>query len=124
MTITMSRTQEQETYVAPDYPAEELTPSVVRDELLRCFESANKEFLRILNRPTTDDEALKSQIKQFVAGSFSQCGASYENPTKQGIVNAIGECKKNAEAMMGPTGREVIDHHYREMMKLVDKLAD
>jgi hypothetical protein len=35
---------------------------------------------------------------------------------------AIEQCKHNAEAMMGPAGKDVIDHHYIEMMKLVDKL--
>jgi hypothetical protein len=123
MSRTEGEQQQQKMYVAPDVSADELTPLVVRDELLRCFESANKEFLRILNQPV-NDQVLKNQIRQFVTGSFSQCGASFENPTKEGIINAIGECKKNAEAMMGPSGREVIDHHYREMMKLVDKLPD
>jgi hypothetical protein len=113
----------EQLYVAPDVPPEEVTPLLVRNELLTCFESANREFLKILHQPV-DDTILKNQIKQFVAGSFSQCGASFDNPTKQGIINAIGECKKNAEAMMGPRGREVIDHHYREMMKLVEKLND
>jgi hypothetical protein len=35
---------------------------------------------------------------------------------------AIEQCKHNAEAMMGPAGKDVIDHHYIGMMKLVDKL--
>jgi hypothetical protein len=115
--------QSEQRYKSLDIPAEDVTPAIVRDELLRCFESANREFLTILNQPI-NDEILKNQIRQFVAGSFNHCGASFENPTKQGIISAIGECKKNAETMMGPSGRDVIDHHYREMMKLVDKLPE
>ena len=53
---------------------------------------------------------------------FSQCGVSYVSPTKEGIVTAISECKRNAETMMGTRGAEIIDHHYSEMMKLVDRL--
>ena len=110
-----------EQYTAPDIPEGKVTPTLVRDELLKCFESANKEFLRILDQPT-DDQALKGQVRQFVAGSFQSCGASFDRPTKEGIVSAIGQCKSNAEAMMGPKGADIISHHYEEMMKLVDKL--
>jgi hypothetical protein len=112
----------QETiYKAPDVPAEKVTPIFVRDELLRCFESANREFMKVLNQPITD-EALKQQVRQFVNGVFQSCGVSIENPTKQGIVVAIEQCKKNAEGMMGEKGTAIIDHHYEEMMKLVNKL--
>jgi hypothetical protein len=110
-----------DTYVAPDVPADKITPTLVRDELLKCFESANGEFARMMHQPVTDEQ-LKQQVKTFVQGVFSQCGVSYVSPTKEGIVTAISECKRNAEQMMGPRGAEVIQHHYSEMMKLVDKL--
>jgi len=109
------------TYAAPDIPADRVTPELVRDELLKCFESANGEFARMLNQPVTDEQ-LKQQVKTFVEGVFSQCGVSYVSPTKNGILAAISECKRNAEQMMGPKGAGVIDHHYAEMMKLVGKL--
>lgn len=112
-----------ETYKAPDIPSNRITAEFVRDELLRCFESANGEFLRLLNQPITDEQ-LKAQVKQFVEGVFSQCGVSYTNPTKTGILTAIAECKNNAEKMMGPQGAEIITHHYTEMMKLVDRLPE
>ena len=64
------------------------------------------------------------QVRQFVDGVFQKCGVSYENPTKQGIQTAIDQCKKNAEAMMGPQGQAIIRHHYDEMIKLVQKLPD
>lgn len=110
-------------YKAPDIPKEHVTPSFVRDELLKCFESANKEFMNVLNQPT-NEQALKAQVRQFVSGSFQTCGASFDQPTKNGIVSAIGQCKANAEAMMGENGAVIIRHHYDEMMKLVDKLPE
>jgi len=110
-------------YTAPNIPADKVTPLLVRDELLRCFESANKEFMEVLHQPSTD-AAIKVQVQQFVTGVFQNCGASFDNPTKAGILTAIGQCKTNAEAMMGPAGASIIGHHYAEMIKLVDKLPD
>jgi len=109
------------TYRAPEVPREQITGEFVRDELLRCFESANREFLTLLRQPVAD-EALKTQVNQFVRGVFQNCGVSYVHPTKTGILTAIAECKSNAEKMMGPQGADIIHHHYAEMMKLVDQL--
>ncbi len=110
-----------QSYKAPQVQDSEVTPSFVRDELLTCFESANKEFANLLHQPVTDEQ-LKIQVKTFVETAFSQCGVSYAEPTKEGILTAISECKSNAERMMGPQGAEIIKHHYAEMMKLVNKL--
>ncbi|MBI4415939.1 MAG: hypothetical protein HY557_03030 [Euryarchaeota archaeon] len=112
-----------EVYRAPEVPDEALTPAFVRDELLRCFESANREFFELLGQPTTDEQ-LRAQVRQFVTTVFAQCGVSFDNPTKRGIVTAIEQCKRNAEQMMGDPGADVIRHHYAEMVKLVSRLPD
>lgn len=109
------------TYKAPDIPAEDVTPALVRDELLTCFESANREFSKVLNQPV-GDEALKRQVREFVTSVFSSCGVSFDDPTKAGILTSIEACKKNAETMMGPKGSDIIKEHYEEMMKLLEKL--
>ena len=109
------------TYTAPDVPDDKVTPTFVRDELLKCFESANGEFARMNHQPVTDEQ-LQQQVRAFVQGVFAQCGVSYVSPTKEGINAAISECKRNAEQMMGPSGAAVIEHHYTEMMKLVNRL--
>lgn len=108
-------------YKAPDVNDDEITPVFVRDELLKCFESANGEFARMMHQPVSEEQ-LKQQVKGFVEGVFSQCGVSYVEPTKEGINTAISECKANAEKMMGSQGAEIIEHHYSEMMKLVNRL--
>jgi hypothetical protein len=110
-------------YKAPEVSGKQVTPTFVRDELLKCFESANKEFMQVVHQPTTD-EALRAQVRQFVTTVFQGCGVSFDNPTKTGIVTAIDQCKVNAEAMMGPAGADIIRHHYSEMMKLVDELPE
>ena len=110
-------------YKAPNVSDEKVTPVLVRDELLKCFESANSEFMEVLKQPVTDD-AIRVQVHQFVTGVFQSCGVSFEHPNKAGILTAINQCKTNAESMMGPAGSEIIKHHYAEMIKLVDRLPD
>jgi hypothetical protein len=110
-------------YVAPRVNDEDVTAEFVRDELLRCFESANREFFEILDRPATDAQ-LKEQVHSFVTGVFQQCGVSFQDPTKEGILIAIDQCRSNAEQMMGQRGADVIRHHYAEMMKLVSRLPE
>jgi hypothetical protein len=112
-----------QTYKAPDVPSDRITPEFVRDELLNCFQSANKEFATLLNQPVTDEQ-LKHQVKQFVESVFVSCGASYTDPTKEGILTAMMQCRTNAEKMMGLQGAGIIQHHYDEMMKLVDRLPE
>ena len=112
-----------QTYKAADVPTDRITPEFVRDELLSCFESANREFATLLNQPVTDEQ-LKQQVKQFVESVFANCGASYTDPTKEGILTAMNQCRSNAEKMMGPPGAGIIQHHYDEMMKLVDRLQE
>ena len=112
-----------QTYIAPDVPSERITPEFVRDELLSCFESANREFAALLKQPVTNEQ-LKQQVKQFVESVFVNCGASYTEPTKDGILTAINQCRSNAEKMMGPQGAGIIQHHYDEMMKLVNRLQE
>lgn len=112
-----------ESYRAPQVQDGDVTPELVRDELLKCFQSANREFMDLLHQPVTDAQ-LKQQVTQFVEGVFAKCGLSYTEPTKGGILTAISECKANAEAMMGPQGAAIIQGHYSEMMKLVNRLED
>ncbi|MBI3841158.1 MAG: hypothetical protein HY297_04290 [Thaumarchaeota archaeon] len=109
-------------YQAPRVEDAAVTPVFVRNQLLQCFESANREFFEVLGQPVTDEQ-LRQQVRTFVENVFSQCGVSYVNPTKEGIVAAISECRANAERMMGSQGAEIIRHHYDEMIKLVDRLA-
>src|SRR5437867_4131418 len=89
----------RETYTAPHVSDVDLTPSFVRDELLRCFESANQQFFDLLGQPVTDEQ-LRVQVREFVTGVFQECGLPFETPTKEGIRTAIDRCKGNAEGMM------------------------
>ncbi len=83
--------------------------------------SANREFLKSLNQPI-DSDILKSQVRKFVTTVFANRGSNYWNPTKEGILEAITQCKVTAEEMMGAEGKEIIRHHYKEIIKLVNRL--
>ena len=87
------------------------------------LETANREFFDILDKPATDAQ-LREQVHSFVTGVFQQCGVSFDNPTKEGILIAIDQCRSNAEQMMGERGADVIRHRYAEMKKLVSRLPD
>ena len=50
---------------------DDVTTEFVRNELLRCFESANREFFDILDKPATDAQ-LREQVHSFVTGVFQQ----------------------------------------------------
>src|SRR5256885_2391543 len=110
-------------YHAPQVSDEDVTAEFVRDELLRCFESANREFFEILDHPATDTQ-LREQVHSFVTGVFQQCGVSFDSPTKEGILIAIDQCRSNAEQMMGERGADVIRDQYAQMMKLVSRLPE
>jgi hypothetical protein len=96
-----------------------VTPTFVRDELLKCFQSANKEFMSAVNPPVPSDREIQQQVNQFVSSAFQSCGAKIDEPTKDGIIAAIEQCKKNAKEMMGEKGKDIINHQYEEMMKTV-----
>src|SRR5438128_12702400 len=95
-----------ETYTAPNVSDAELTPSFVRDELLRCFESANQQFFEIVGQRVTDEQ-LRAQVREFVTGVFQPCGGPFETPTKQGSRTAINQSKANASCTTGGRGAEV-----------------
>ena len=118
----MDRKDNNNTYLAPKLEPRQVDLVVVRDELLKCFESANREFFEILHHLANDDDQIKQQTRQFLITVFQSCGVSFDNPSKEGIITAIEQCKKNAEGMMGEKGTQIIDHHYIEIMKLVNKL--
>src|SRR5438874_2062973 len=58
-------------YVAPRVRDADVTTDFVRDELLRCFESANREFFEILGQPATE-----AQVREQVHAVVTSGGRS------------------------------------------------
>ncbi|MCH8022967.1 MAG: hypothetical protein IH932_04405 [Thaumarchaeota archaeon] len=110
-------------YILPEISESNLTPIFVRSELLRCLENTYSNLLDIMNLDL-EEAVIKDRVLRFVTMIFQDCDVSFDQPTKEGLFRTIEECKKRAELMMGPVGREVIDSLSQQMVKLVEKIPD
>lgn len=110
-------------YTSPEVSDSIITPTFVRNELLRCLEVTYSDLLDIMNLDL-EETVVKDRVHQFVTVIFQDCNVSFDNPTKLGLLKAIDECKKRAVLMMGPVGLEVIDSLSQQMVSLVEKIPD
>ena len=110
-------------YTAPEVSDSNITPIFVRSELLRCLEVTYSDLLNIMNLDL-EEKDVRDRVLQFVKVIFQDCNVSFDDPTKQGLLKAIDECKKRAVLMMGPVGLEVIDSLSQQMVQLVEKIPD
>ncbi len=110
-------------YSAPDVSDANITPIFVRSELLRCLEVTYSDLLDIMNLDL-EEKDVRDKVLRFVKVIFQDCNVSFDDPTKQGLLKAIDECKKRAVLMMGPVGLEVIDSLSQQMVQLVEKIPD
>jgi hypothetical protein len=53
---------------------------------------------------------LNDRVRQFLIAVFSDCGASYRDPTKESILEATDKCKISTEDRMDTPGKEIIKH--------------
>jgi len=110
-------------YTAPEVSDTTITPIFVRSELLRCLEVTYSDLLNLMNLEL-EETVVRDRVLQFVTVIFQDCNVSFDDPTKQGLLKAIDECKKRAVLMMGPVGLEVIDSLSQQMVQLVEKIPD
>ncbi len=94
----------------------ELTPLMVRDAIVECFRQAHCE--------DTGVDILEGKInavycKEIVQKAFADVGADFFEPSKEGILKAMRELSKFSAKFRDS---RVIEKHYNEIMKLVDKL--
>src|SRR5438093_2467480 len=82
-TGTSGELQMRETYTAPNVSDADLTPSFVRDELLRFFASANQQRFDLLGHPMSNDQ-LRAQARDFVTDASHESGLPSETPTGMG----------------------------------------
>ncbi|MEM0154692.1 MAG: hypothetical protein QW814_02555 [Methanothrix sp.] len=99
----------------------EITPDVAVERLINCFETANEEINKALNQKIPKKE-LEARVKLFVGDAFRKCNVDINNPTKEGLKQAMNLCKINTEKMLGPKAEPIIKKHYKEMSEIIEKL--
>lgn len=105
-----------------------VTPELVRDAIIECFYQAHQEVLKdmyillkegkIKEEP---EEMGKEYIKQTIANYFLKVGGNFESPTKEHIMLVLEELREFAKGFRSP---DVINKHYGEIMKLVEKMNE
>lgn len=105
--------------------ADEVTPVVVRDEIIKCFVDAHDEILKSMSEfhdfksEAEFDEAKKINIKFLIESKFRESGGDFNNPTKKDIMAVLDGLAEYASNFRQP---EIIKKHYGNMMELVSKL--
>ena len=105
---------------------DEITPEKVRDAIIECFYNAHQDILKdmyILLEESKEtekpNEVGREYIKETVINYFIKVGGDFNNPVKEDILKVLEELKEFAKGFRSP---EIINKHYGEIMKLVDKL--
>jgi hypothetical protein len=105
--------------------SEKITPTIVRDALIRCFILAHKEIIDTMDEFTEwksekEREKFKNMQGEFVVEkAFDDAGVDFESPTKEGLIKVIDALMEYASNFRKP---EIIKKHYGEIKQLIDKL--
>jgi hypothetical protein len=106
-------------------PSKKVTPIMVRNAIIRCFQNAHKEVLEDMNKNkefNTDQERKnfeRIQVDLIVRDMFDEVGDDFENPTKEGITKVLDKLAAFASRYRKP---KIIKRHYNEIMRLVNRM--
>ena len=95
---------------------EEVTPLKVRDAIVNCFLEAHCTDTGI---PADDKEANREYSRLIVKKAFSEFEGEFDRPSKESILKALEKLAEFSKNFRDPS---IIEKHYSEIMKLVDKL--
>lgn len=102
-----------------------ITPLIVKDAIFKCFLEAHKEVLDMMkeyHQFESEEEFVKLKeldIEMLLKEKMRKSGGNYENPSKEDITNLCSELANFAKKFRNP---KIIEKHYKEIMKLVEKL--
>lgn len=104
------------------------TAADVRDAIVLCFTQAHKEVLDELKKyskekitPQEWEEMKKINVRQLIRGFFKKVGGDYDKPTKYSLLLVINELANFASNFRS---QKIIEKHYHEIQKLIDKLEE
>ncbi|MEM3227718.1 MAG: hypothetical protein QXR58_02030 [Candidatus Micrarchaeaceae archaeon] len=100
-----------------------IRPQVALKRLISCFETANREINEALHQKVPERE-LKARVRIFVGDALKKCNVDINNPTKEGLKEAMELCRINTKKMLGKRAEPIIKKHYREMSEIIERLPD
>jgi len=106
-------------------PDKEITATDVREALVKCFLMAHEKELETIKEYYATESIdeynrLKEiNVEMLIRDFFKKVGGDYEVPTKESLLSV---CQKLAEYAANFRTKKVIEGHYAEMLKLIDKI--
>lgn len=97
--------------------SKEVTPLMVRDAIVECFRQAHCADSGI---GSSDKEVNQAYCREIVSKSFTDSGADFNNPTKDGILRAMN---KLAEFAKNFRDQKIVQKNYSEIIELVNKIV-
>lgn len=105
--------------------SKEITPVMARDAIIKCFIQAHSEVLAMMKEyhefksEGEFEEMKKIDVKFLIELKFKEVGADFENPTKKDLIAVLNKLAEFASSFRKP---EIIQSHYNEIMRLINKL--
>ena len=108
-------------------PNRPVTPTQVRDAMVRCFYLAHKSELDQMFRDTSYmdesqlDEFKYQHIELLIRKFFQEVNGDYDHPTKQSLYDVVSYCKHFASSFRD---KQVIENNAQLIGRLIDNIDD
>jgi hypothetical protein len=102
-----------------------LTPLGARDLVVRCFCAAQHETLSRASQSLSavpSEESLNKMMIGVVRLAFRAVNADFEKPTRDALMNVVGQLASQAASMGTPP--DVIAHHRAQLGKVFAALSE
>jgi hypothetical protein len=104
-----------------------ITPEMVRDALIICFEKAHAQILnesKEYNQFNSKEEFRqfsKEEIVAIIKKIFLNIGGSFERPAKKDLILAVDALK---EFCSNFRTKKIVEKHASKMMQLIERLVE
>lgn len=95
--------------------SKEITPLMVRDAMVNCFYEAHCQDAGL----TEDEHVNRAYCKTIVQKAFHEVQGNFDTPSADDIYAVMD---KLAEFSKGFRSQEIIQAHYNQIQKLVEKM--
>ena len=104
--------------------SKKITPIMVRDAIIICFEQAHREVLDLMDEyaewssESERKEFRNLQIELTVKNAFKDANVDFTNPNKEALINVLDNLATLAAMFRKP---DIIEKHYNEIKQLISK---